>query len=436
MAITQTLGQKQFAEIPLSGSRVWDVQAFEVGDSLFVVYDEIGTEGNKVKAAAWVTPAGQIGKLRFDELQNVTLMDVVRKNDLIYYYILSEKKKSIALEAIEENRTLRKRQKLSESITLPGEFLASFVRQSLMNVVCFDREKSKILVTVLDGRNILGQHEVLSIDRKFLTREGMEFFDKNGYTNASRGNLGIKMVVNNDLMSISVDHLAKNQTKIFKVSLPDFKVDSTAVNYQPADNSSSMIYNEHLYRLSGNGDQMFLEVFRLSDGKRITLHPLPLSGLPENVSYSREGDKSEISKERTFKLTGTARVVDFSIVVAGDDQYTYLRLGSHMGEKPPFIPVGQYAFQMYVANSMSNAVRNNDNTPGINRYFYLRESKDHTSYQIITNPNDYPGVQRADEHEIVLEKGYKVTYKAYERSADATLTGIYCYKKKLVFVRY
>ncbi|CAN5182289.1 hypothetical protein BH09BAC3_BH09BAC3_01050 [soil metagenome] len=436
LASFQAHSQQQLAEIPMERGQIESLQAFEVGDSLFVRWKfQLGRPVER--QAFWISSDGKISEHPQSAKERSNFIQVSRKGDDFYFYFITRDSNKFKLRAQIYNRITKKSEILKKSIVVEGPLVSSF-KNDHVNILCLAETKKAMIAYQLDGMELIDAHEIsIGWAVEPLKKGHLEFYDRMKISNANIGTSRAKLIRDDSLLYFLWD--GPNITMILRISLPEYKIKRFYLQQTPNLKFTTFVLDDLLYKVSREKKVIMLDVLKLSSGEKIQTIRYDFSEAGLKNSYSREGSKHLIQKEKKFDVTvGLYDELDWSLIVERGTIDNKVRIGVYFNEKGVYTggPLTGGIASMMFNIIVQNAIIQSMEGPGISRYLYFVESKDHTVLSDDQTGNQLCESQRADDYEIAMEEEKKkIKLKAYA-TFKGSLVGIYKMKDKLIFVKF
>lgn len=415
--------QKLLARIPARNAN--NVQFFEIGDSLLLIYSE-QLQVARQQIVRSISPDGVTKRVYIPDVDGALVNIVKKGNDAFLYFIKKEKKIESALVVkMTDGRTGSDR--IGVDIPLRGTYVGSFNAEHL-HLVSFDKETEEFILYIIDGTSVREAHAFYAPGAQYhFANNRVEFFDGPRLSPTSKGIGTLKVVREGDVLYISTDDVPHNKTKIISISLTDFSSFTTVIEHEkinPMVNFKGWAtFPSHgsLYVGYISLQVINLAIYDLRERKLIYETPLDVQNTIGENAYLRNVDKSIVSAHIKFRWEDKP-----ALVVANENDKTRLRIGSYRTASPVVVIPGP-TLAAAAIGSMIFATISNYESSGIGRYVYL-DDIGNPHRPTLSIGSEGSKSQLIDEFDAAIKHGPQK--KFYSRTGVRYI-GIYKYKESL-----
>jgi hypothetical protein len=368
--------QRVIAQFP-SKNKQLNFRAIPFGDSILFSYDEVvGPNGRQVRDVKWVSNAGGV----HDIFCPVNVFAVEVEDDKVYHYYRERR----SLRAYEKSVDSRTMNNLPESIEFHDVIiLASYVDNNLF-LILLNEGGNEIIVQEIAGMRVVSTTNYklpISLDKLIRKNTCMEFYDE-PLLDSFKGRARVKIFRNGADIYLVIDDKQLDASKTDPNVTHLLHLDKAGdVRYQRFTSTGkadfgSFLFDGKLFQNHISKEKFSLVVYDLS-GKRLMRYDVRADSLDvgrkdqPNINYrqGREPFQGWDNFGSVFKYTGMSDPV---LVVSQIDEGYRIQWGTYFDEKGiGYFPGGAGVIAAAITFSITTALKQAADGPGISRYFYF-----------------------------------------------------------------
>lgn len=444
VTITGARSQTVVAEFDLESNRVADIQAFPLGDSIFVSFSE-----RDVKKTYWVNRKGEKREVHSLIPANAPIIGIQQRADrILYYYFLTEINKQVLLQAIEERPGTEESKLVHPIVILTGRLLAIDTDQNTVTAVSYMEKENQVRIVTVNGSKI--EHKTLFDmpfgDRRW-TKDNAGFVVNNEIANVQQGGRRLKLYHEGKDVVISLDEdrpgLENKRTTIVKMNVANGEQQVYELQRKDYDKFVSSYYEDKVYQFSHlPGKHLRCDVYDLISRKLLftKLFEKDRSMREQKVIVHR-GKSVEVGYTTLYEMVNmTEALPSIAVESTADSAGIRLFLGSvddyvESATIPlPFFALGYTALLTLSLTPVYSNVRYFSLARNMEGGFDLEDLDNNPASSRRNFIDQYEISQTSGKAEGVA--GWDLQFKGYLQLKDGVL-GIYLMRgKKLILVKY
>jgi hypothetical protein len=450
------LAQTPFAEFNLESNNIDDVQAFEVGDSVFLTFTE-SKASVSTKKGFWIIDQQVQNEMALNHIAGLPFCGIIRNDGKVFYYYLYGDR-SLKVKWFTQSITNSTISPGKADFNVPGKLVSVNTIGNKIVVISYLEAAQEFTVQDLKGESVKNRTIKISFDISKYLKTSSGLITGSDLTTFGQGSAKLKIYTEGDDLVITVDDpFVKNNSKttVIKLNFATGKETMFTIAGPDDDQFASFYDNEKLYRLIMSPVLWRLDVHDIHTGN--TLHSKSIKrekSLEHNVTVQRIERTNQIFYSDLNNLIQRSRDADPAIIVQrtdGDDVRVFI--GTFFNDKDPgsFSGIGSNPLLGIVAFIITRSIGQLREPPGVSDYISLIGSPAKGfEFESIRNNNSTtaPSIRRViDTYELKKETDVKsserwslfLQFKGYAELKNGAL-GVYQEKrnrdKKLVLLKY
>ncbi|HYG02829.1 MAG TPA: hypothetical protein VD927_10315 [Chryseosolibacter sp.] len=364
--INISYAQKLISTIKLRGNAVKDMQAFAMGDSLFVSFLDSYPSFHTLL----VLPDGSQKVLPVPELYGKILLSAKKAGDSVQFSYLEDKGKTVVLKITAVHGITGKRHTRSEFLTLPDNLIGSFF-QKYLYLFRLQREDYSLRVSKLDGTMVIDEN-VYKVGKNVYEKltSDVAFITNFSHITPSQAESRTKVYVFEKEIAICIDNVFESNTTLTRIDRISGDISTTVIPEYTNTSFRSALCNDLLYRIwRKKGISM-----AIYDGARVvdSISINKATSFSSRKSFMRNDASNLVLDNRTVwdAISNVGSV--FISPVPIDSGSTFIQIGTHKAiSKGTPILFGGIPSVMVASIFLRTLTNSIVKDAGIDHYFYL-----------------------------------------------------------------
>jgi hypothetical protein len=442
-------GQETYAELNLESNKIDDIQAFEVGDSVFLTYTD-----KDVRRTFWIDGSGKTSQVYLTHVGEIRLCGIQKNPDTTFLYYLKEEDQLLRLSVLKQSSHGGNIYSGGKPVNFSGDPIAIYTDDQELIAVSYEKKYNSVEIISV-RRGIQASRMVLQMPEDFRQYSSSSgFITSTELTTIAQGSAPTKIYKDGRSIIFTIDEdrfaAGKSATRIIRIDL------STGEHVMhtlpgPDDHKFSSFYlDNNLFRLATSYNSFQWSVYDVQTGNSVYTKNLDKEKSLRNQNVLlRMAESQEVWHVPLYGMIGD--YAEPSIIVERIPGTGNLRIltGTFQNSKAVALPAGGTPLAMLTTLVIKNVINQLEAPPGINKYFSLTGNVDKGfDFEPVEN-NSSPSLRQIiDDYEISRTSGvpknaekwsWFLLYKGYLQLQDGAL-GIYHEKrkegKKLILLKY
>jgi hypothetical protein len=443
--------QTPYAEFDLESNNIDDIQAFAVGDSVFLTYFD-----RNVRKTFWIDEMGKKSQVFMNHVTDIRFCGIQKTADSIFYYYLKEgEDKLLRLYALKQASSGGGGvYSGGKAVTLYGDVMGINTDETGLIISSYIKKSNRLeLISLKRGaRTGFVDLQMPEDFQRFAKSSG--FIQAVGLNTVAQGAARTKMYLEGSSVVITVDEdvfgNANGATKIIRI---DLETGRHVIRSIPDPNHYrfSSFYNQgKLYQFASSEKVYEWYVYDIETGK--TLYQKKLTqdeSLRDKMTFHRNAEFPDVWYGSLYALIALHQDLSLTVEMIPNSADVRIVAGTFSNNKGVATAGGMSPLGILVGLVVANVVNQLEPPPGIQNYFYLRGNAEKGFELEPAQGNQTPSVRQIiDQYEIsrtsAVPKGQEkwswyLQDKGY-LALDHGAVGIYREKrkseKKLILLKY
>jgi len=442
--------QTPYTEFDLESNNIDDIQAFAVGDSVFLTYFD-----RNVRKTFWIDGAGKKSQLFMNHVPDIRFCGIQKTADSIFYYYLKEgEDKLLRLNALKQASGGGGVYSGGKAVTLYGDVMGVNTDETGLIIGCYIKKSNRLEIISLKRGVRTGFVDLQMPDDFHRFAKSSGFMQKAGLNTIAQGAARTKLYLEGSSVLITVDEdvigIGNGATKIIRV---DLETGKHVIHNIPDPNHyrfSSFYHDGKLYQFASSEKVYEWYVYDIETGK--TLYQKKLTqdeSLRDKMTFHRNAEFPDVWYGSLYGLIALHQDLSLTVEMIPNSADVRIVAGTFSNSKGVATAGGMSPVGILVGLVVANVVNQLEPPPGIQNYFYLRGNAEKGFELEPAQDNPSPSVRQViDQYEIsqtsAVPKGkekwsWYLQDKGYLALEDGAL-GIYREKrkneKKLILLKY
>ena len=442
--------QTPYTEFDLESNNIDDIQAFAVGDSVFLTYFD-----QNVRKTFWIDGVGKKSQLFMNHVPDIRFCGIQKTADSIFYYYLKEgEDKLLRLNALKQASGGGGVYSGGKAVTLYGDVMGINTDETGLIISSYIKKSNRLEIISLKRGARTGFVDLQMPEDFHRFAKSSGFMQAAGLNTIAQGSARTKLYLEGSSVLITIDEdvigKGNGATKIIRV---DLETGKHVIHSIPDPNHyrfSSFYHDGKLYQFASSEKVYEWLVYEIETGKILYQKKLVRDdSVREKRIFNRNAETPEVRYGSLYVLMELHQ--DLSLMVETMSNSTDVRIvaGTFENSKGMSGPVGVFPLGIFVGMVVANMVNQLEPPPGIQNYFYLRGNAEKGFELETAQDNPSPSVRQViDQYEIsqtsAVPKGkekwsWYLQDKGYLALKNGAL-GIYREKrkgeKKLILLKY
>jgi hypothetical protein len=441
-----TFSQDPFAELQINAGKVDDVQAFAVGDSVFLTYMEKGQ-----KKGYWIDATGAADYYLLNQVSVDPFSGIEKHQDTTFFYVFSEHNKQLMLRVLKQASAGGPISTTRKSFDIRGELVATNCDKKQLLIVVYVKNPGRLEIMQFT-RGAQAKTIELPVPATLRRNSGSAaFITQNSLTTIQQGCAPLKIFPQGNTLTLTFDDdrfvTGESKTFIMKLDLDTGTNTRDSIQGPDYHKFTSVCVKDTLYRLTKANDYLELNVYDVKSGKVLYTSRIENEkSLRERKVFQRNGENAEVGYNSLYELISRDGLPSIIAEKTGAD--TRLVAGTFYSSKTASMPVGFTPLALLVAAAASALDLALQERPGLSWYFAFDGSV-RNGFSIKNVEDLQPSLRQIiDRYEIARTSGVAANeqqwnwflhYKGYLKIQQGAL-GIYHEKmrktNKLILLKY